>query len=754
MYEKAFRAASDGAKDAFKDLPRAMQNALNADGIQDFINAWDDLPDKIKDAQRALDIKAKKLKEIIDLVEEMNEEFKEQVLIEQRILEEERDRASTLQEFIQRQATLDRHIDRSNQKIKQGTNFVNAMRSSYLGVTNAQNALNASQSKFTAGQKANALFGGLFGKSMSGLVGTFRALTGGGLAMFATLGRGLRMVINTMTEAYQVSRNFGFGVGESVGNVGQGISDFFRNIAEGRVTSLAQNVELRNTFSRQLGTRNVNSTVMDAATDMTNYYRLTAQEATRVSSALYRNNRFNAAAVKKDYEQIQALAQKNQMSPGELLRDVANYGNVYATYADKGAAAFARASIEVRKMGTDIGRIGQLADSIVNDFEGSLMNQATVQAMLPGMDFSEMMYASQYGTEEDVSMALRSMLGGRDIMNMPRSQRNAIARAMNMSMEELRNYSAGVAPEAGTTKDASPEELSRSALGTLVGSLDRASMGLGVFTLALAAASAQLGMRMGAGLIGGGSKLLGSVGRLGAVGGFLAGGLSSYNQYNTSKAAGESTGSAAINAGITGVGALGGTLAGAKLGAILGTALFPGIGTALGGLAGGLVGGIGGNMFGEMLVNLRKAEVKHSGGIVGNNDNVRMVNAALFHNAPRYHNGLMPDEVPTILQRGEAVLSRSQLATMAQFMGQTATPKPLSLDADATYLNIASAQYAASGVGGNMVRSTQPANTLVQSNSRIESLLEQLIQITREGKIINMDGRKVGSAVVTAFSRE
>lgn len=54
--------------------------------------------------------------------------------------------------------------------------------------------------------------------------------------------------------------------------------------------------------------------------------------------------------------------------------------------------------------------------------------------------------------------------------------------------------------------------------------------------------------------------------------------------------------------------------------------------------------------------------VAHSGGVVGSIGVSRSVDPAIFANAPRLHSGgiigLQPDEVPTILQRGEEVLSR------------------------------------------------------------------------------------------------
>lgn len=70
------------------------------------------------------------------------------------------------------------------------------------------------------------------------------------------------------------------------------------------------------------------------------------------------------------------------------------------------------------------------------------------------------------------------------------------------------------------------------------------------------------------------------------------------------------------------------------------------------------------------------AAVSHNGGMVGLSGMGRRVPAAVFAGAPRMHSGgtvgpgdawagLRPDEVPTILQRGERVLSRREAASYA-----------------------------------------------------------------------------------------
>ncbi|MBL9057736.1 MAG: hypothetical protein JNJ84_15825 [Rhodobacteraceae bacterium] len=73
----------------------------------------------------------------------------------------------------------------------------------------------------------------------------------------------------------------------------------------------------------------------------------------------------------------------------------------------------------------------------------------------------------------------------------------------------------------------------------------------------------------------------------------------------------------------------------------------------------GALGGMGGIF----------APVLHSGGMVGSTTSSRMIPALAFAGAPRMHSGgwagLRPDEVPAILQKGERVLSRRELAAQS-----------------------------------------------------------------------------------------
>ena len=61
--------------------------------------------------------------------------------------------------------------------------------------------------------------------------------------------------------------------------------------------------------------------------------------------------------------------------------------------------------------------------------------------------------------------------------------------------------------------------------------------------------------------------------------------------------------------------------------------------------------------------------VGHSGGMVGNLSSSRIVPASTFIGAPRLHGGLADDEFATILQKGEVVLNKDNVAEMKDGSG-------------------------------------------------------------------------------------
>jgi hypothetical protein len=119
-----------------------------------------------------------------------------------------------------------------------------------------------------------------------------------------------------------------------------------------------------------------------------------------------------------------------------------------------------------------------------------------------------------------------------------------------------------------------------------------------------------------------------------------------------------------------------------------------------GGLLGGLFGGGGGLLSG----------IFHAGGMVGAPAPQRLVPALAFAGAPRLHGGgmagLRPDEVPAILQRGEMVLSRAQVAAMGSARD---TRPPVSVVMNISTPDANSFRYAQGQIAADAARAIERA---------------------------------------------
>jgi lambda family phage tail tape measure protein len=88
------------------------------------------------------------------------------------------------------------------------------------------------------------------------------------------------------------------------------------------------------------------------------------------------------------------------------------------------------------------------------------------------------------------------------------------------------------------------------------------------------------------------------------------------------------------------------------------------------GALGDIVKGSGGDIFGSIF-----GSIFHDGGVVGaSSTERRAVPSHVFAGAPRLHSGLMPDEFPAILQRGETVLPKTSKAGGMNITFNIATP--------------------------------------------------------------------------------
>jgi hypothetical protein len=207
----------------------------------------------------------------------------------------------------------------------------------------------------------------------------------------------------------------------------------------GTVTSPEEIAQHMTAMQTDMADLNAPMELMERAAFLAQNFKLSSTEAAKYVGDLYRLSGSSTSAVIKNSQYIQQLAIKNGMSTAQIFRMMAENSDKLAKSGNMSAEAYARAAIKAERIGVSMGSISSLADRLVSDFEGALKTQAEMQTMFPGADMSEVMYASQFGTEEQVLDSVTNMVKGLgvDFKNLPRSFKLALERSTGMSSLEI-----------------------------------------------------------------------------------------------------------------------------------------------------------------------------------------------------------------------------------------------------------------------------------------------------------------------------
>jgi hypothetical protein len=378
----------------------------------------------------------------------------------------------------------------------------------------------------------------------------------------------------------------------------------------------AEQIEAMQTVMGQLS---IPDKVTEQAAYLNRMFKMSAEASAEISGMLFRFGGRDENAAIKSIKYVEAFARKNGLNAKQIYADMAQHGEDLAKSGNMVAESLAKAAVDSKRVGYNMSSMTGLADRLVGDFEGALKTQAQLQTMFPGADMSEVMYASQFGTNEQLGDAVKSMVQGigMEFKSMPRSFKLALQQATGMSATELANIvgskdlSKLAEPSGDPTVDGITQafDLSEGGVGTIIKLL----------------------------------KVIAFSPLIGGMGNFFK-----FNKANPAD-------------------------------------------------------------------NWHKqAWGFHTGGIVG------------INGVPRFHDGLMPNEIPAILQKGEAVLTANMLSGLSGIVG-----------------NIMSIRDTMSGANVS-------SGVAVGDSSNLESLLRELIVATKQQKTIQMDAKKVGEVLVSA----
>jgi len=498
-------------------------------------------------------------------------------------------------------------------------------------------------------------------------------------------------------------------------------------------------------------------------------------------------NNLGQATVAQD--RLIATFEKRGLTSKDAMEAITKNSEIFARNGTRFADSFTKAAANAKQIGVDLGKIDQVGDNIIGNFEGFLEKQAELGAMGFNLDSSRLAELAESGDTGALFDELRTQLAGsgKDINNLRRSEQLALSGAFGIPISELQRMTApggGSGEKMEDLQKAGNSFLERlvnllQPLGTILGVISAAITGViafllmriqantfimagrGLFGGAPGGAGAARGgagaarggagaAQAGAGAARGGAGVASKLGGLAkGTGRFLgraAVPLAAVLDFSNRKSEGQST----TKAGVGTAGGVAGGLAGAKLGAMAGAAIgsiVPGVGTAIGGAVGGLLGGTAGYFAGGKLADKamdavqstdNQAPTSISQSINAVPTTSPQVTPQSFINDPALVRPEVFEKMATSLSAIATTLQVDHTAFFTKLVANTSGPTPPSPAAGEQ------------GVTPSTTPTTQPVVTppqIVVDFGKLEDKLDAVVRAISSMKV-QMDGTEVGKVLV------
>lgn len=147
----------------------------------------------------------------------------------------------------------------------------------------------------------------------------------------------------------------------------------------------------------------------------------------------------NVGEAKRVQDRFMAEFTRKGLTSKDAMEAIGNYSELLARNGTRFATSFARAAADAKKIGVDLGKVDQIGDNIIGDFEGFLEKSAELGAMGFGFDTSRLAEIAESGDTGALFTELRSQLAstGKDITKLRRSEQLALSNAFGIPMAEL-----------------------------------------------------------------------------------------------------------------------------------------------------------------------------------------------------------------------------------------------------------------------------------------------------------------------------
>ncbi len=199
-------------------------------------------------------------------------------------------------------------------------------------------------------------------------------------------------------------------------------------------------LEVQQAMSEEMGNGLILTADQAAATaDIGIAFGYGADEAAKVNAQLMRMGK-SVEEANKIQTFTAALADASGVPVGKVMKDVAENGKKASKYMKGNAKELAKAAVEAAKMGTSLEGLVSMADSLL-DFEQQLEDTAMANAMTGKMmNFDLARRLALEGNLVGMGREILNQVGSlADFQNMNVAQKEAMAKAAGMEVDELEN---------------------------------------------------------------------------------------------------------------------------------------------------------------------------------------------------------------------------------------------------------------------------------------------------------------------------
>lgn len=259
-----------------------------------------------------------------------------------------------------------------------------------------------------------------------------------------------------------------------MGNFAQSVGSFFTNATT--VTG-EEILAAQEAFRAEFGGVVTSSAAKDLAIQAKEL-GVTGQELAQARRVFMTTSMGNVGEAKAQTDRFVAEFQKRGLTSKDAMEAITKNSELFARNGNRFAQSFVRAAAEAKKIGVDLGKIDQVGDNIIGDFEGFLTKMSELGAMGFGFDSQRLAEIAEGGDTGALMNELRSQLAaqGKDLTNLRRSEQLALSQAFGVSMAELQRMSA---PTEGSGEQLTEQEQTNSLLTVIADKLGNVATILG-----------------------------------------------------------------------------------------------------------------------------------------------------------------------------------------------------------------------------------------------------------------------------------